>query len=74
MAGMVAGFFLPVLPPFNVILGTFLGAFAGEVLAGKRDRDALRAAWGTLAGTLLGTLLKLAACGVIAWYFVAGAF
>lgn len=74
MLGMVAGFFVPVLPPFNVILGTFVGAFLGETLAGKQDREAMRAAWGTFVGTLFGTFLKVAACAAIAWSFVKGAF
>ena len=74
MLGMVIGFFFPVLPPFNVIVGTFVGAFVGESMAGKQDKEALRAAWGTFVGTLFGVFLKLAACGAIAWYFVKGVF
>jgi len=74
MLGMVIGFFVPIFPPLNVILGTFVGAFVGESVSGKQDREAMRAAWGTFVGTLFGVVLKLAACGVIAWYFVRGAF
>lgn len=69
VVGMIASFFIPVFGPFGIFVGAFVGAFFGELTAGKRDRDALRAAWGTFVGTLFGVVLKLAACGVIAWYF-----
>jgi hypothetical protein len=37
-----------------------------------RGRGALRPAWGVFVGTVAGIGLKLAACAVVAWYFVAG--
>ena len=64
--GMLAG--LIWFPPF----GTFLGAMVGEVLAGRPDSRAVKAAWGVFVGTMLGTVLKLAAAGVITYYFVIG--
>lgn len=67
VAGLVVGVFL--FPPFGFLLGAFLGALAGELLAGK-GAGAIRPAWGVFLGTLAGTGLKLAACAVIAWYFV----
>jgi len=69
-AGMLAG--LIWFPPFGMILGSFLGAMAGEVLAGRTDSRAVKAAWGVFVGTMLGTVLKLAAAGVITYYFVIG--
>ncbi len=69
VAGLVVGVFL--FPPFGFLVGAFLGALAGELLVGK-GRAAIRPAWGVFLGTLAGTGLKLAACAVIAWYFVAG--
>jgi uncharacterized protein YqgC (DUF456 family) len=68
--GMLAG--LIWFPPFGMILGSFLGAMAGEVLAGRTDARAVKAAWGVFVGTMLGTVLKLAAAGVITYYFVIG--
>ncbi len=69
VAGLVVGTFL--FPPFGGLLGAFAGALAGELLVGK-GAGAIRPAWGVFLGTLAGTGLKLAACTVIAWYFVAG--
>jgi uncharacterized protein YqgC (DUF456 family) len=67
--GLLLGTFL--FPPFGFLLGAFAGALAGELMAG-RGRGALRPAWGVFVGTVAGIGLKLAACAVVAWYFVAG--
>jgi len=69
VAGLVVGTFF--FPPFGFLAGAFLGALLGELLAGK-GKGAIRPAWGVFLGTLAGTGLKLAACVVIAWYFVTG--
>jgi uncharacterized protein len=69
VAGLLVGMF--VFPPFGFLLGAFVGALLGELLAGK-GAGAVRPAWGVFVGTLAGTGLKLAACAVIAWYFVQG--
>lgn len=44
----------------GVIFWPFVGALAGELIAGKKDSNPLRAAWGAFVGFLLGTGLKLA--------------
>lgn len=69
VVGLLLGTFL--FPPFGFLLGAFLGALVGELLAGKGS-GAVRPAWGVFLGTLAGTGLKLACCGVLAWYFVQG--
>jgi uncharacterized protein len=65
--GLIAGFWFG---PFGIILGPFVGAFIGEVLATSNSQQALKAAWGSFIGFLLGTLLKLVACVIMAWYLV----
>jgi len=69
VVGMVVGLIL--FPPFGMLIGAFVGAFLGELMAGKGSAEALRPAWGVFVGTVVGTGLKLAVCGVIAFYFVA---
>lgn len=68
--GAVAGvFFLP----WGLLAGPFLGAAAGELLAGRRLG---RAAWsgvGATAGFLCGTFAKLAACAFMAGVILAAA-
>jgi uncharacterized protein len=65
--GLVVGIWLG---PLGIILGPFVGAFIAELIANSNSEQALRAAWGSFVGFLLGTLLKLIACFVMIWYFI----
>lgn len=65
--GVVVGLFFG---PLGIIIGPFLGAYIGEISTGKKDKDALRAAWGSLMGFLLGVGLKLMVCGTILFFFI----
>lgn len=57
--GTIIGvFFFPV----GLVAGPFLGAFIGELIAGKITHAALRGGVGALLGFLAGTILKLAVC------------
>ncbi len=67
IAGMILGFLLG--SPLSVLLGAFLGAVMVEWIVHRQPRRALRAGWGVFVGTLLGTVLKLGVCGVMAFYF-----
>jgi len=50
-----------------------VGALLGELMGGKQDREALKAAWGVLVGTTAGIAFKLAVTVAVGWYFVIGA-
>ena len=65
--GLVVGLFLG---PFGIIVGPFVGAFLGELTANKSSKDALRAAWGSFVGILIGTSLKLIVAGFLIYYYV----
>lgn len=65
--GVVVGLFFG---PLGIIIGPFLGAYIGEISTGKKDREALRAAWGSFMGFLLGVGLKLMVCGTIFFFFI----
>lgn len=61
--GTIVGvFFFPV----GLAAGPFLGAFIGELIAGKTACAALRGGVGALLGFLAGTVLKFAVCIAIA--------
>lgn len=65
--GLLAGLWLG---PLGIIVGPFVGAFVGELLGNAKSEHALRAAFGSFAGFLMGTLLKLIVCFVMGWYFI----
>ncbi len=67
IVGMIVGSFFS---PIGTIVGAFVGAFVAEVLFHRENRQPLRAAAGVFRGTVLGIVMKLAATGIIGWYFV----
>ena len=67
MVGLLAGLFFP---PVGIIVGPFLGAVAGELMAGRDSNSALRSGVGSFIGFLLGTGLKLTTCFAFTYYFI----
>ncbi len=59
--GAAAGSFFGIitlgLP--GIILGPFLGALLGELLAGRKEGQALRIAWGAVLGVVVSGLFKI---------------
>lgn len=68
MAGMLIGVFM--FPPWGMIMGALIGAFAGELLAGKEGRKALQAGFGVFVGIMVGTGVKLAFSGTILFFYL----
>ena len=66
--GLLLGLFFV---PWGIILGPFVGAFLGEMIASNKSNQAFRAAVGSFIGFIVGTLLKLIACVVMGWYLLA---
>jgi uncharacterized protein YqgC (DUF456 family) len=71
VAGMVIGIFFS---PWGMLLGGLVGAVVAEWLAYRETGQALRAGWGVIVGTLLGTVLKLVISALMAYYFVRALF
>ena len=65
--GLIIGLFLG---PAGIIIGPFMGAFAGEMIFKDDIRYALKAGFGSLLGFLTGIGLKLAASFIMTFYFV----
>ena len=55
---------------WGCIIGTFAGAFIGELLGGKETHHALKAGFGAFVGFLMGTVLKVAVCGWFIFCFI----
>lgn len=70
--GMIIGIFF--FPPFGMIVGPLAGAFIGEVLAGNTSGRALKSAFGSFAGLLVNTVIKVIASGIMGYYFVVNVF
>lgn len=66
LIGTVVGFFFL---PIGIIAGPFLGAFFGELLAGRKFGSSVFGAVGALVGFLTGVLLKIACCGLLAYWY-----
>ena len=69
--GLLVGLFFG-LP--GMLAGPFLGALAGEWLAGKTGQDSLKAGFGSLLGFVTGVALKLAVSVAIAFIFLREVF
>ena len=74
--GAIAGLFIGlIVPPIGMIVGSLLGAFAGELLfAGKDAGTSLKSAFGAFLGFMFGTGLKLICSAVMLFYLVIYAF
>jgi uncharacterized protein YqgC (DUF456 family) len=68
--GIVLGFFF--FPPFGVILGALIGAVAGELVAGKKESEAMRAGFATFIASLIMMVAKLILSVIMTYYFVMG--
>lgn len=67
LIGLILGTFF--IPPFGMIIGSFLGAFLLELyFARKSSTDALKSAAGSFLGFIVGTGLKIIACCVMIVY------
>ena len=76
LIGSVAGVLIGVFcfPPLGMLLGAIVGALAGELLAGKTGKAALRAGWGVFVGNVVGVGLKLAFCGIMLFFYIKALF
>jgi uncharacterized protein len=66
--GVFAGLFFP---PLGLIIMPFIGAVLGEMLTGRDERTSFRAGVGSFIGFLSGVLLKLIACILMIYYYIA---
>ncbi len=69
--GATIGLFLGMFfgPP-GIIGGPFAGAFLGELTTGKSQHEALRSAWGSFIGFLMGVGMKLMVCAMLLFLLI----
>ena len=71
--GLILGLLVTFMFPIGfiaVLLGPFIGAYIGEKQAGTDDSNALKAAFGSFVGFLVGTGLKVIFACVCIFYVV----
>ena len=70
--GSIIGMIFGILffPPFGMIFGLFIGAVLGELIAGKKEWEALKIGTVTFAASMLMIFIKLALSGVMTFYFI----
>lgn len=66
--GLIIGLF--AFPPFGMFIGGIAGAVTGELLAGRKGKEALRAGWGVFMGTVLTIGLKMSLSAVMLFFYV----
>jgi uncharacterized protein YqgC (DUF456 family) len=74
--GLIAGIFFltPVIGPFSIIAGPFIGAIVGEVISGQSAVTSIRSGVGSFIGFLLGLGMKLILTSWIAYLFFKSVF
>lgn len=56
--------------PIGILVGPFLGAFLGELIAMKSIAAALKGGFGAFLGFLSGVFLKILACIAMTFIYV----
>ncbi len=73
--GLIIGLVFSPFGLVSIIIGPFVGAFIGEMLANSDDtQKALKSATGSFIGFVVGSGMKLAYGGVMFFYFVSALF
>jgi len=70
--GLVAGMFF--LFPIGIVIGPMIGAFAGEMLSGKKAEQAIKPALGSFLGFLASTVVRLILTLIMAYYYVVAVY
>lgn len=73
--GSVVGLVIGVFASFftfasSIIIGPFIGAIAGELMAGESSNTAIRSGIGSFLGFAVGTIMKVIVILCIAGYFI----
>ncbi len=68
--GLVVSLFFPVFGIFGIIIWPFIGALVGELINNSNSSKAMKAAFGSFIGFVVGTLLKFVVSVVYLGIFI----
>ena len=68
IVGMFLGIFL--FPPWGIFIGAFIGGIAGEILTGRKGKEALKVGWVIFLGNMLSVGIKLSFALVVIFFCV----
>jgi uncharacterized protein YqgC (DUF456 family) len=68
IVGMFLGIFF--FPPWGIFIGAFAGGVVGEILQGRRGKEALKVGWGIFMGNMLSIGIKLSFSLVVIFFIV----
>jgi uncharacterized protein YqgC (DUF456 family) len=68
IVGMFLGIFF--FPPWGIFIGAFIGGVVGEILQGRRGREALKVGWGIFVGNMLSIGIKLSFALAVIFFYV----
>ncbi|MBN1848446.1 MAG: DUF456 domain-containing protein [Deltaproteobacteria bacterium] len=66
--GMIIGIF--VFPPWGMFIGAFIGGVTGEIISGRKGKEALRVGWGIFWGNMVSIGLKLAYSSMVIFFYI----
>lgn len=72
MIGAFIGVF--ILGPIGIVVGPFAGAFIGEMIHARNYEHALKVAWGSFVGFMIGSVFKIAVILGMLGYFIYALF
>ena len=71
--GLIVGIF--IFPPWGMLIGSFLGAFCGEIIQNKADgTKAFKVALGAFFAFIVGAGAKLVACSLMLFFAIRAVF
>lgn len=68
IAGMILGIFF--FPPWGIFIGAFSGGIAGEILAGKKGKEAIKVGWAIFVGNILSVGIKLSFSLFVIFFYI----
>jgi len=68
IAGMILGIFF--FPPWGIFICAFAGGIAGEILAGRKGKDAIKVGWAIFVGNMVSIGIKLSFALVVIFFYI----